>query len=125
MNDTPSSRTPSFAPLSMRIVIAAWQSPSVGWAARLEVMHGHKKVQLQVSMYSPLICQPAIRRSSELPGAPQLGRDGNVRRLRPERKPGHLARSRVTGSAPGEPGLTARAERPMVDREDAQAGWHR
>ena len=60
MNDRPSSFTPSFAPLSMRIVTAALQSPSVGRAARFEVMHGHSSVQLQVSMYSPLICQVAI-----------------------------------------------------------------
>jgi hypothetical protein len=41
----------------MRMVIAALQSPSVGRAVRLEVMHGHKNAQLHVSMYRPLICQ--------------------------------------------------------------------
>jgi hypothetical protein len=35
----------------MRIAIAALQSPSVGRAVRFEPMHGHTKVQLQVSMY--------------------------------------------------------------------------
>ena len=43
--------TPPLCPWSMRIVTAALQSPSVGVAARLDVMHGHRKVQLQVSMY--------------------------------------------------------------------------
>ena len=60
MNDIPSSVTPSFAPLSMRIVTAALQSPSVGGAARFEVMQGHRNAQLHVSMYSPLTCQPAM-----------------------------------------------------------------
>jgi hypothetical protein len=44
----------------MRIAMATLQSPSVGRAVRFEVMHGHSSVQLQVSMYSPLICQEAI-----------------------------------------------------------------
>jgi hypothetical protein len=52
----------------MRSVTAALQSPSVGEAARLEVMHGHSSVQLQVSMYSPLICHVAMT-------APSYGRE--------------------------------------------------
>jgi hypothetical protein len=40
--------------------MATLQSPSVGAAARFEVMHGQRKLQLQVSMYFPLIFQPAI-----------------------------------------------------------------
>ncbi len=44
----------------MRSAMAALQSPSVGRAARLEVMQGHRKLQLQVSMYSPSICQSAM-----------------------------------------------------------------
>ncbi|MEO6564931.1 MAG: hypothetical protein ABIO63_02760 [Casimicrobiaceae bacterium] len=42
------------------MVMAALQSPSVGRPAKLDVMQGHKKVQLQVSMYSPLMFQLAI-----------------------------------------------------------------
>jgi hypothetical protein len=60
----------------MRIVIAAWQSPSVGCAARFEVMHGHTKVQLQVSMYSPLICQFAIDRSLDVMGVSRYAGPG-------------------------------------------------
>src|SRR5512147_943757 len=71
MNDSPSSVTPSLAPLSMRSVTAALQSPSVGRAARLDQMHGHSSVQLHVSMYSPLICQPAM--AILLRGAVDLG----------------------------------------------------
>jgi len=41
-NATPSSCTPSFAPLSMRIAIAALQSPSVGLAVRWVVMQGQR-----------------------------------------------------------------------------------
>jgi hypothetical protein len=44
----------------MRIATAAWQSPSVGLAVKLDVMQGHSISQLQVSMYSPLICQAAM-----------------------------------------------------------------
>jgi hypothetical protein len=44
----------------MRIATAALQSPSVGIAIMLDVMQGHSKVQLQVSMYSPFAYQLAI-----------------------------------------------------------------
>src|SRR5262245_30500447 len=60
MNERPSSLTPSFSPLSIFIAMATLQSPSVGRAARLELMHGHRNVQLQVSMYCPSTRQAAI-----------------------------------------------------------------
>jgi hypothetical protein len=60
------------------MVIAALQSPSVGMAARLDPMHGQMKSQLQVSMYSPSICQLAIA-SSRVVGVaeilPETGQD--------------------------------------------------
>ncbi len=57
MNESPPSWTPSFSPWSMRMATAALQSPSVGCAARFEEMQGQRKAQLQVSMYSPEMCQ--------------------------------------------------------------------
>jgi hypothetical protein len=44
----------------MRSATAALQSPSLGRAERFDVMQGHRKAQLHVSMYSPLTLQLAI-----------------------------------------------------------------
>ncbi|MQM40067.1 hypothetical protein KBTX_04110 [wastewater metagenome] len=78
MKLSPSRDTPSFSPLPIRMATAALQSPSVGLAVRLEPMQGQMKSQLQVSMYCPSICQPAMfatskrqsARSSRSPGHP-------------------------------------------------------
>jgi hypothetical protein len=59
MKEILSSETEPFSPLSMRIAIAALQFPSVGRAAMFELMHGQMNAQLQVSMYSPAMRQPA------------------------------------------------------------------